>query len=47
MAKAAHACAASGSPAKGIEIVLDLGQDLREADKLLGATLAVSRISKS
>jgi hypothetical protein len=47
MAKAAHACAASGSPEKGIEIVLDLGQDLREADKLLGATLAVSRISKS
>jgi hypothetical protein len=47
MAKAAHACAASGSPEKGIEIVLDLGQNLREADKLLGATLAVSRISKS
>jgi hypothetical protein len=47
VAKAAHACAVAGSPEKGIEIVSDLGQDLREADKLLGATLAVSRISKS
>jgi tellurite resistance protein len=47
MAKAAHACAASGSPEKGIEIVLDLGQDLREAENLLGAALAVNRISKS
>jgi hypothetical protein len=47
MAKAAHACASSGSPKKGVEIVLDLGQSLREADKLLGAILAVSRIPKS
>ncbi|MEA2875549.1 MAG: hypothetical protein QOF14_745 [Hyphomicrobiales bacterium] len=45
--KAAHACAMAGSPEKGIEIVSDLGQDLREVNKLLEATLAVSRISKS
>jgi len=47
MAKAAHACAASGSSEKGIEIVLDLGQNLREAENLLGAALAVNRIAKS
>jgi hypothetical protein len=45
--KAAYACAASGSPGKGIEIVSDLGQDLHEVDNLLGATLAVSRMSKA
>jgi hypothetical protein len=45
--KAAHACAMAGSPEKAIEIVSDLGQDLREVNKLLEATLAVSRISKS
>ena len=47
IAKAAHACAVAGSPEKGIEIVSDLDEDLHEVDKLLGATLAVRRISKS
>jgi len=47
LAKAAHGCAMAGSPDKGIEIVSDLGQDLRDANKLLEGTLAVSRISKS
>ena len=47
LAKAAHACAMAGSPEKGIEIVSDLGQDLRDANKLPEGTLAVSRISKS
>jgi hypothetical protein len=39
--------AVAGSPKRGIEIVSDLGEDLREAEQLLGATLAVSRISRS
>ena len=47
VARAGHTCATAGSPEKGIEIVLDLGQDLRDAEKLLGATLAVSRCGKS
>lgn len=47
IAKAAHACAVAGSPQKGIEIVSDVGEDLREVDNLLGATLTVRRISKS
>ena len=47
IAKAAHACAVAGSPEKGIEIVSDLDENLREVDKLLGATLAVRRISRS
>jgi hypothetical protein len=47
VAKAAHACAAIGSPEKGIEIVSDLGQDLRDAKKMLEGTLAISRCSKS
>jgi hypothetical protein len=47
LAKADHGGAAAGSPGKGSEIALDLGQNLREADKLLGATLAVSGTSKS
>jgi hypothetical protein len=46
MAKAGHACAVAGSPEKGIEIALDLGQDLRDAKKLLEAILAVSKLSK-
>jgi hypothetical protein len=36
----------AGSPEKGIEIALDLGQDLRDAKKLLEAILAVSKLSK-
>jgi hypothetical protein len=47
VAKAAHACAAAGSPDKGIEIVLGLGQDLRDAKKFLDGTLAISRCAKS
>jgi hypothetical protein len=46
MVKAAHACAVAGSPEKGIEIILNLGQNLREANKLLEGTLAASHISK-
>ena len=44
LAKAAHACAADGSPERGIEIVLDLGKGLLEAEKLLEATLAIHRL---
>lgn len=47
VANAAHTCAAAGSPDKGIEIVLDVGQDLRDAKKFLDGTLAISRCSKS
>jgi hypothetical protein len=47
VAKAGHACAMAGSPEKGIEIILDLGQDLREANKFLEGTLAISRCAKS
>jgi hypothetical protein len=42
-----YGCAAAASPEKGIETVLDIGQNLHEADKLLAAALAVSQMSKS
>jgi hypothetical protein len=47
VAKAGHACAAAGSPEKGLEIVDDLRQDLRDARKMLDAMLGVSRCSRS
>jgi hypothetical protein len=45
--KAAHACAVAGSSEKGIEIVSDLGQDLRDAKKMLEGVVAVSKCAKS
>jgi hypothetical protein len=47
VATAGHACAAAGSPEKGLEIVEELGQDLRDATKMLEAVLGVSRCIKS
>ena len=47
VAKAGHACAAAGSVESGFEIVSDLGQNLRDAKKLLEAVLGVSRCAKS
>jgi hypothetical protein len=46
VAKAAHACAAAGSPEKAIEIVDELGQDLHDAKAMLDAVLGVSRAAK-
>jgi len=43
VAKAGHACAAAGSTEKGLEIVDELGQDLRDAKAMLEAMLGVSR----
>lgn len=43
LARAAHACAAAGSPEQGLEIVDGLGQTLRDASKMLDAALGVSR----
>ena len=47
MARAGQACAEAGSPEKGIEVVLEMGQSLYEAKKLLEGTLGVSRCSKA
>lgn len=46
VAKAAHACAAAGSPEQGLQIVDELGQDLRDADKMLTVALGISRCTK-
>jgi hypothetical protein len=47
VAKAAHACAAAGSAEQALEIVDELGQDLRDASKMLDAALGVRRCAKS
>ena len=47
MARAGQACAEAGSPEKGIEVVLEMGQLLYEAMKLLEGTLGVSRCAKA
>jgi hypothetical protein len=42
VAKAGVACAEAGSPGRAVGIVIELGEDLHEIDRLFGAALAIS-----
>lgn len=46
IAKAAYVCAQSGSAEQAIDIADGLGEELREASRIFGAALTVSRYSK-
>lgn len=45
-AKAAEACANSGNIGKGVEVALDLEQQVYEASRLLDAASLINRLSK-
>jgi hypothetical protein len=42
VAKAGAACAEAGRPGRAIDIVIELGEDLHEIDRLFAAALAIS-----
>lgn len=46
VAQAAHVCAEAGSPARAIDIVMEIGDDLHQAKRLFDAALAVSQLQK-
>jgi hypothetical protein len=46
VAKAGAACAEAGSPARAVDIVIELGDDLHEINRLFGAILAVNQYAK-
>jgi hypothetical protein len=42
VAKAGAACAEAGSPGRAVDIVIELGDDLHEIDRLFAAALAIT-----
>jgi hypothetical protein len=46
VAKAGATCAEAGSPARAVDIVIELGDDLHEVNRLLAAVLAVNQYAK-
>ena len=46
VAKAGAACAEAGSPGRAVDIVIELGDDLHEVNRLLGTVLAVKQYAK-
>jgi hypothetical protein len=47
VAKAGSVCAEAGRPARAVEIVIELGEDLHEVNRLFEAALAVSHSKES
>lgn len=46
IAKAAHVCAQTGNAEQAVEIADNIGEELREANRILGAALTVRHYSK-